>query len=94
MEKFYQRLKRFRLESGKSVKEMAKQIGVSVSTYRDWEYGRTINGEPYINIAKILGVSVETLMGGKTSTPRSIERKLIKCEEAITGLRKELESFF
>ena len=40
---------------------MATQLGVSQSTYRDWEYGRKIKGEPYPQMAQILGVSLNEL---------------------------------
>ncbi len=94
MELFYQRLRRLRLERGLKIKDVANSLKVSTSTYRDWEYGRSIKGEPYSKLAKILGVSIEELLTGKNSTPARIRKELERCENALANLKKELESFF
>jgi DNA-binding XRE family transcriptional regulator len=49
---FYQRLKQLREERRLNVKEAAKLIGVPMTTYRDWEYGRAVTGETYVKISK------------------------------------------
>ena len=59
---FGRKLRSFREKSGKSVKEVAAEVGVSVSTYREWENGRKIQGEPYEQIARSLGVSLQVLL--------------------------------
>jgi transcriptional regulator with XRE-family HTH domain len=43
------------------MRETAKLIGVPETTYREWEYGRAIRGEPYLKIARAFGISVEEL---------------------------------
>jgi DNA-binding transcriptional regulator YiaG len=42
MEKIGERLREFRKASGLSVTKVASHVGVSESTYRDWEHGRAI----------------------------------------------------
>jgi len=63
MSNFSQRLKALRQSRGLTVKEAAKIVGVPMTTYRDWEYGRAVTGEPYVQIAKAFGVSLNSLMG-------------------------------
>ena len=40
METFGKKLRQFRIKSNLTQSEVAKKIGISSSTYRDWEYGR------------------------------------------------------
>ena len=37
--KLEQRIRNIRVKKKMTMKETAKKIGVSISTYRDWEYG-------------------------------------------------------
>lgn len=94
MEKFYQRLRRLRVERNKSVKDMASELNISMSTYRDWEYGRSIKGEPYEKISILLEVSLEELLTGRKSMPEEVKKRIFECEMAIKHLKKELRSFF
>ena len=64
---FSERLKYFRTKKKLSVAQCAQMIGVSVSTYRDWENGRSISGEPYYKIANVFGVSLSELFGAGTT---------------------------
>ena len=50
--------------------EVAARTGVPLTTYREWEYGRAIQGEPYGAIAKVLEVSLEELLPGKRPETR------------------------
>lgn len=93
-EPFSVRLRRLRLANGIKVKDMAFRLGVSASTYRDWEYGRAIKGEPYTRLAEALSVSLSELLVGYSSVPEKLMNEVLKCEEAISSLKKELESFF
>lgn len=93
-ESFSVRLRRLRLEKGIKVKDMALALGVSVSTYRDWEYGRSIKGEPYPKMAELLSVSLSELLTGYSPLPEQMMKEILKCEQAIFSLKKELASFF
>ena len=63
-----QRLKKLRTEHQLSQKQVAERIGVSPSTYRDWEQGKSISGEPYNRIAELFQVSLNYLMYEQSST--------------------------
>lgn len=56
------RLKKFRLKNRMSADVVAKSIGVAPSTYRDWESGRAVSGQPYKKLAQTLGVTVNQLL--------------------------------
>ncbi len=77
---FAARLKKLRLAKGWSMKTAAEQIGVPVSTYRDWEYGNSIRGEPYKRIAQIFGVSLEELFG---DVVRSEKAEILKALQEV-----------
>ena len=94
MNVFSKRLKDLRQEKGLSVKDMALKIGVSPSTYREWEYGRQIKGEPYVKIAEALDVTLYKLLTGKDSNQAQLYHTLDKLEESAKELRQNLLSFF
>lgn len=83
-----QRLKVFRTKKTLSAREVAFQVGVSVSTYRDWENGRAIKGEPYTKLAEILGVHVLEVLEGRR--PGGIYDDLLTMEEILTRAKKKL----
>lgn len=58
-----EQLKKLRNTKGLKVKDCANYLGVSPSTYREWENGRSINGEPYSKIAQLFEVSLSELFG-------------------------------
>lgn len=94
MESFGKRLKRIREEKGISVKDMAKKVGASISTYREWEYGRQIKGEPYVRIANALEVTLYKLLTGQDSASNELQQNLLHIENQVKDLRRNLESFF
>lgn len=93
METFSTRLKNMRLEAKLSLKEMAGRLKVPVTTYREWEYGRTIRGQPYVRMAEILEVSVVELLTGKKPSRQGVFKELEAVDRHLSALRKELESF-
>ena len=62
-ESMAERLKRLRMAKGFKVEEFAQKLNVPVTTYRDWEKGRSIQGQPYIEIAKVLEVPLGSVLG-------------------------------
>jgi transcriptional regulator with XRE-family HTH domain len=93
-EPMHKRLRRLREARGLSVKEVALRLEVPLTTYREWEYGRAIRGEPYVQLARILGVSLCGLLGaeraeGVASLP-SVGVELLKLEEMVRQLRARL----
>ena len=76
-----------------NMKTLAENIHVSPSTYRAWEYGRAIQGpEPYLALAKALGISLIELMSGVKGEPLSSGEKLLRCEDYIREVRHDLLS--
>ncbi len=93
-ETFSARLKRLRKHKGFSQKDVAKKIGVPVTTYREWEYGRLIQGEPYVEIAKALDVTLGELLTGHSPGYEKISQAVENVETAIASLKHEVQSFF
>lgn len=81
------RLTVFRNAKELSINQVAKKLGVSPSTYRTWEYGASIKGEPYIQLAKIFEVSLSELLTGEKM---SIETQLTNIEHQIKIIRSML----
>jgi transcriptional regulator with XRE-family HTH domain len=65
------------------MKDVAQAIGVPASTYRDWEYGKAIKGEPYGKLAEFYGVRVDELLGGKMTELSEILVPLLEAREKI-----------
>ena len=84
------RLRRLRVTANLSTNEAAELIGVSASTYREWENGRRIRGEPYAKIASAFGISIsEVLLGDKVLKFKAIQELEI-VEKHLKLLREEL----
>lgn len=91
---FSKRLKSLRLAKGLSIKDLAKEIQVPVTTYREWEYGREIKGEPYLRIAKALDVPLHQLLGGPLGEHKRLVSIVEELEFNLKRLKNELASFF
>ncbi len=78
-----ERLKKLRLQRKMKVSECAEFLEVSLSTYREWENGRAITGEPYPKLAKLFGVSISDLFGLE---PEVITEKLNEIERVSNEL--------
>ena len=73
------------------MREVAKRIRVPETTYREWEYGRAMQGQPYVAIARALGVSLHELMTGETARPDKLFELLSEAEASLSALRAEIE---
>jgi transcriptional regulator with XRE-family HTH domain len=87
MEAIAKRLKRLRLNKGLSLKQVAEELQISPSTYRDWEYGKAIQGEPYVALAEVMGVSLMELMTGKINQHQDLLEGLQRLEENVKSMR-------
>lgn len=76
-------LEKYRKERGLNIARCAEAVGVSQSTYRDWENGRSISGEPYLKIAEIFGISVSELFG---LNPKELSINLTEIETGLNNL--------
>lgn len=84
------RLKNFRLRAGFSAEEVSRKVGVASTTYREWENGRAISGEPYEKLARVLGVTVYQLLGIQEINLHEIANELEKIEKLIQNLKSRL----
>lgn len=82
------RLKRLRRLRGFSTVEAAKLIGVPPTTYREWEYGRQITGEPYPDIARAFEVTLDELFGNDPSNT-SLESDFGRLEILLKAIKKK-----
>lgn len=87
---FGKRLRAFREAKNLSVEEVAKSVKVATSTYREWENGRAITGEPYVELSKALGVSVYQLLGLEDSTKERVLNHIQVLESQLNKLKLEL----
>ena len=92
MSQIAQRLKNWRQKRGFTAKYVADQIGVSPSTYREWEYGRAIKGEPYAKLAEVFEVSLTELVTGERRSNQQLLDDLGHIENHVKNLRKNLLS--
>lgn len=88
------RLNRLRLERSLTTIEVAKAIGVSSSTYREWEYGRAIRGEPYEKLAIVFGVGLLELLTGNQHSSNEALEFVEELERNIQKLKIELRKPF
>ena len=72
------------------MRKAAQLIGVPETTYREWEYGRQIRGEPYLKIAKAFGISVSELLGAESSN-LTVDQRLNRILEDTAIVHAELK---
>ena len=86
------RLRQLRMKKGMTLKEVARKIGVPESTYRDWEYGRSIQGEPYVLLAQVFDVSVYELLTGEQPKVPHLFHNIDELKRILYGLEGSLRS--
>lgn len=90
MESIHQRLKKYRHQSGLTLQEVSSRTGIPASTYKEWENGRQIRGEPYMILAELFQVSVVELISGQKGSSSTMLAKLDKVVEDIEVLKRDL----
>lgn len=68
--------------------EVAKKIGVSSSTYRDWEYGRKVPANYIQSLAEALNASLEDLIGKKNKEAGDMNHAISLIEKGLSLLKK------
>jgi transcriptional regulator with XRE-family HTH domain len=92
-ERLSARLRSLRESKGMTMKQVARAVGIPVSTYREWEYGRAIQGEPYVALADAFGVGVSELLTGRAPGSSAIREEMEALKEHLARLERELASF-
>lgn len=92
-ESFHERLRRLREGRGITMRELAKQVAVPETTYREWERGRAIRGQPYVALALALGVSVRELLTGEATHKPDLLQALEHLEGAVRSLRTKVVEY-
>lgn len=82
------RLQKFRVRAGRTARDIAREISVAESTYRAWEAGRAIRGEPYLRLAKALKISLHELFGDEPTNAPEIDATIKRLEGVLEELRK------
>ena len=76
------------------MKEAADRLGVPVTTYREWEYGRSIQGaDLYLKLAEVYSVSLGELLGGTKPSGQRVWQEMEAIETHLIQLKKELSSY-
>lgn len=84
-------LKRIRESQGKLQEEVAKDLGIALSTYRSWEQGsRNLNGTKLSRLADYYGVSVDTILATNYGVSFD-EQTLTESEETLLNLFNKLD---
>lgn len=78
---------------GYSVKKVASEIGISESTYRDWENGRKISGEPYEKIAKVLNMPIIKLVTNQEIRITEIEKEIKNLINSVNNIEQMIVPF-
>lgn len=86
------KLKNFRLQKGLTQKEVAHRLGVPSSTYRSWEYGAAISGEPYQGLCHVFEVSLTELLGlpSQESQQQQILQEIQQIEIMLQNLKLKI----
>ena len=69
---------------------MARQIQVAPSTYREWEYGRAIKGEPYAKLAQVFQTTLSELLLGEEARSSTIRKDLQEVEEILQRIKSRI----
>ena len=90
---FGKNLKKLREKRGLSISECAKVLSVSPSTFRDWEYGRSISGEPYLKLAELFNISLSELFGHERGKTLAEIEKIEASLESLLGQVKTIKCY-
>lgn len=94
MNKIGKLMKERRTALNMQAKDLAKSLSVAESTYREWENGRRIQGEPYLRIAEILEISVLELLGAEDVSKSKLLLKIDSLENQVKNIRKTIIQIF
>jgi len=76
-------------------REVAEALKIPLSTYKEWEYGRRIQGEgKYVALSEVLEVNLRTLLTGETQTDKNeLLEKVRIASIQLNEVKRALTSF-
>ena len=90
MESLGKRLRKLRVDKGLKASQVALLLNVPTSTYRDWENGVAIRGEPYVALAEIFGCSLHHLLTGEEVKRSEVWQTFGRLSSELAHLKKLL----
>lgn len=88
--KLAQKIRQLRIERKMTLKETAKYLGVPVSTYRDWEYGRKMPADAILKLAETFDVPMSAFSKREKSPGADLQRAIDLMEEALRIVRNAI----
>lgn len=82
------KIRNLRLEKNMTMKDVAAELQVSRSTYRDWEYGRKLPADTLSRIAEVFKVSLDELMGKEVTEAQIVPKVIQLIEEGLRLLKR------
>ena len=89
----HSRLRALRKGKSLTIQQVSTITGIPASTYKEWENGRQIRGEPYMNLARVFEVSVHELITGEKSQASPALKRIEEIEAHLAKLKTDLISF-
>jgi transcriptional regulator with XRE-family HTH domain len=74
------------------MREVASAIGVPLTTYREWEYGRAVRSQNLVKLANFFGVSMEQLTGESNPVSLTTEQRLKRALDDLAIVHSEIKS--
>lgn len=94
MGQIHERLKKYRSKRGLTIKQVSQMTGIPESTYKEWENGRQIRGEPYLSLANAYQVSIQELLTGEKSQANHLLEQLDEITRLLEQTKRDLNSLF
>jgi len=88
------RMRKLRVERDLTAREVAQSVNVPESTYRAWEAGRAVRGEPYVALSKVFGISVHELLSGVKPRSQEAHSLVLLIERDIAKLKIVLNRLY
>jgi transcriptional regulator with XRE-family HTH domain len=94
MNSIHARLRFYRTRKNLTIQEVSNQTGIPASTYKEWENGRQIRGEPYPALSQVFQVSLQELITGNSSPANPVFEQLDGIIHTIDTIKRDLISLF
>ncbi|HEX7675861.1 MAG TPA: helix-turn-helix transcriptional regulator [Bdellovibrio sp.] len=94
MSGIHDRLRRLRLQQNLTINNIAEKTGISASTYKAWENGRQIQGEPYPALARVYQVSLQELITGEKANCFQILERIDRLRHELQEMKNDLLGLF